>query len=374
VTGRVAIAAVGLAALVALFAYKVSAKMPDFEVYWRAGSRAAAAEPLYREEDEHFQFKYLPAFAVLAIPAAMLPLPVAKAIWFGVSVALIPVVLALSVALLPALRKPAWQLGLITLVLMAKFYGHELVLGQVNLPFAALVLAAVHLIAGGAPARAGLLLAVAVIVKPYAVVFVPWVAAQRAWRALAAAAAGILASMALPIGLYGWRGTAGLHFEWWRTVTHSTAPNLLNADNVSLAAMYAKWLGSGSVQVALAAATAAVLLVIAALVFLRRRDVARPEGLEAALLLTLIPLLSPQGWDYVFLIATPAVIYAVNYDRALPRILRPAVWVALALVAFTLYDVVGKRVYGLFMAWSAVTACYLVVIAALVVFRSRKVA
>ena len=90
-TARAAIAAAAvLAALVALFAYKVAAKMPDFEVYWRAGGRALAAEPLYREEDEHFQLKYLPAFAVLAIPAALLPLPVAKAIWFGVTWRLIP--------------------------------------------------------------------------------------------------------------------------------------------------------------------------------------------------------------------------------------------------------------------------------------------
>ena len=31
-------------------------------------ARAAQAEPLYRTDDGHFQFKYLPAFAVLAIP------------------------------------------------------------------------------------------------------------------------------------------------------------------------------------------------------------------------------------------------------------------------------------------------------------------
>src|SRR5688572_15259571 len=99
---RLSLGAVLLAAVVALFAHKIAAKMPDFEVYWRAGSRAAAAEPLYREEDEHFRLKYLPAFAVLAIPAALLPLPAAKAIWFGITVSLIPVLLALSLGLLPA--------------------------------------------------------------------------------------------------------------------------------------------------------------------------------------------------------------------------------------------------------------------------------
>ena len=110
-TARVGGAAVVLAALVALFAYKISAKMPDFEVYWRAGARALAAEPLYREDDEHFQLKYLPAFAILAIPAGMLPLPAAKAIWFGVTVALIPILLALGIGLLPSRRRPVSEIG-----------------------------------------------------------------------------------------------------------------------------------------------------------------------------------------------------------------------------------------------------------------------
>jgi hypothetical protein len=374
VTARLAPAVILLAALVALFAYKIAAKMPDFEVYWRAGSRAAAAEPLYREEDEHFRLKYLPAFAVLAIPAAMLPLPAAKAIWFGISVALILVLLALSLGLLPARRRPGWALALITFVLMAKFYGHELVLGQVNVLFAVIVIAGVQLVATGRPSAAGLLFALAMIIKPYAVLFLPWLAAGRAMRALAGAAAGLLAALMVPAPLYGWHGTVALHRDWWRTVTESTAPNLLNADNVSLAAMYAKWIGAGTASAVLATGTAAALLIVAALAVFRRQGLPRPEGLEAAILLTLIPLLSPQGWDYVFLIATGAVMFVVNYDRELPSTLRVATWLALAIAAFTLYDVVGKRVYGYFMAWSVVSVCYLVVIAAIATLRWRKVA
>jgi hypothetical protein len=374
VTARLAPAAILLAALVALFAYKIAAKMPDFEVYWRAGGRAAAAEPLYREEDEHFRLKYLPAFAVLAIPAAMLPLPAAKAIWFGISVALIPVLLTLSIGLLPTRHRPAWTLALITFVLMAKFYGHELVLGQVNGLFAVMVSAGVQLVASGRPVAAGLLFALALIIKPYAVLFLPWLAAGRAMRALAVAAAGLLTALVLPMPLYGWQGTVALHRDWWRTVTESTAPNLLNADNVSLAAMYAKWIGTGGLSAALAVATGAALLAVVAFAFVRRPERLRAEGLEAALLLTLIPLLSPQGWDYVFLIATPAVVFFVNYDRELPSALRVAAWLALAIAGFTLYDVVGKRVYGYFMAWSVVSVCYLLVIGSLATLRWRRVA
>ena len=107
---------------------------------------------------------------------------------------------------------------------------------------------------------AGLLVALAVVIKPYAVLFLPWLAAQRESRALLAAAAGIGAALVLPVAIYGVHGTAALHMAWWRTVTESTAPNLLNADNVSLAAMFAKWLGVGRTA-ALAATASAVLLV-----------------------------------------------------------------------------------------------------------------
>ena len=371
---RAAPAAAVLAALAALFAFKAAAKMPDFEVYWQAGIRAVAAEPLYREDDGHYQLKYLPAFAILAVPAALLPLPVAKAAWFALSAALIPVLLGLSLALLPERRRPASVLSAATLLLMAKFYGHELVLGQVNLLLAVLVLAAVHQARRGRDAAAGLLVALAVIIKPYAIIFVPWFAARRALRPLAFALVGIAAALVSPAALYGTAGTIELHEAWWRTVTQSTAPNLLNADNVSLAAMYAKWMGTGSGVAMLAAASAAALLAVAAVVFLKRRPVPLPDGLEAALLMTLIPLLSPQGWDYVFLLATPAVMYLVNYDRQLPRPARAAAWLAMAAAGFSLYDVMGRAAYARFMAWSAITLCFVVVVGALALLRMRRVA
>jgi len=374
VTARVLAAGTLLALLAALFAYKASAKMPDFEVYWRAGGRAAAAEPLYRQEDGHYQHKYFPAFAVLFIPAALLPLNVAKALWFAVAVALLGAVLALSLALLPRRRKPAWLLVFATIIVMAKFYGHELVLGQVNLLLAAILLAATHSSIRGRAGIGGTLVALAVIVKPYALIFVPWLAARRDVRALVAAAAGIVLSVLLTAVLYGVGGTVDLHREWWKTVVESTPPNLLNQDNVSVAAMYAKWIGPSATAAGLAVVTAGALLAVAGVVFALRRHVPSPEGLEASLLLTLIPFLSPQGWDYVFLVSTPAVMYLLNYERDLPAPVRIATIAALATIGFSLYDVMGRRAYAAFMALSIISVCYLVLIGALLALRVRRAA
>ena len=371
---RVLFASTILAATAALFASKAAAKMPDFEVYWRAAIRARTAQPLYRSEDQHYQLKYLPAFAMLAIPAGLLPLVPAKAIWFGISAGLLCLLVAMSLRVLPSRRKPVWLLCGATVVLMAKFYGHELVLGQVNLLFAVVVMAAVESIQRGRPGATGLLLAVAVGIKPYAVLFLPWLAAQREAKALTVAGLGLAAAVLLPAIVYGAGGTVSLHLDWWRTVSQSTAPNLLNADNVSLAAMFAKWIGIGRTAAALAAATGVLLLAVAAAAFARRRMVPLPHGLEAALLLTLVPLLSPQGWDYVFLLATPAVMYLVNYDRDLPPLVRYASWAALAAAAFSLYDVMGRAAYGRFMALSVISVCFVVVVGSLAALRFNKVA
>ena len=50
---------------------------------------------------------------------------------------------------------------------------------------------------------------------------------------------------------------------------------------------------------------------------LRRRQVAEPNYLEAAYFFVLIPLLSPQGWDYVLLIGLPAYMCLVDRWRDL---------------------------------------------------------
>src|SRR5262252_345501 len=225
---RVLLIVLALVSLVGLFTTRVQRKMPDFEVYYTAASRAHAAQPLYRAEDGHFQFKYLPAFAVIASPVALLPMPAAKAAWFAVSAVLMLVVLWLSLRALPAVHRPPALLLAGTFVAMAKFYAHELVLGQVNLLFAVLVVLSIVWLRRGRDAGAGVLLALAVIVKPYGAIFAPWLVAGRRATAFAAMFGALAALVLLPAVWYGWSGNLHLLAGWWQTVTATTAPNLTN--------------------------------------------------------------------------------------------------------------------------------------------------
>jgi hypothetical protein len=371
---RVLLGVLALVSLVAVFTTRVARKMPDFEVYYTAGARAAAAEPLYRESDGHYQFKYLPAFALLAAPVARLPLPAAKGAWFAASSVLMIVLLGLSLKTMPEFRRPAVMLLVLTFLAMAKFYAHELVLGQVNLLFAVIVTLAVVLMRARRDAEAGLLLALAVVVKPYAVIFLPWLAVRKHRAALVTMIVGLALFLALPALRYGWTGNMALLRDWWQTVTATTAPNLLNPDNVSLSAMFTKWLGPDSPAGRLAAIASAVLLVVAAVVIAARGAVRSPDTLDAALLLLLIPLLSPQGWDYVFLIGTPAVMLLINYLSGLPRAWRYVTIAAVAGVALSIFDLMGREAYMRFMQLSVITLLVIVEVAALAALRLRRIA
>ena len=81
---------------------------------------------------------------------------------------------------------------------MGKFYVREVGLGQTNLLLAVLVLTALACWMRGRDVAAGALLAAAAVVKPYAVLFLPYLVARRKWNGVASFAAVLLGALALP--------------------------------------------------------------------------------------------------------------------------------------------------------------------------------
>jgi hypothetical protein len=359
---------------IVLFSARIRHEMIDFATWRQAAVRGLHAEPLYRPDDGHYQFKYFPLFALVMAPFGMLDEDTGKILWFVISVGLLAVLLRSSVATLPQRRLPEQTLAWITIGLMAKFYAHELLLGQTNLLLGALLLTALVAVQSNRPIAAGGLVGAAVFVKPYALILVPWLLVTQGWPAAAMAFATVALGLLLPAAVYGWSGNVDLLLGWLRTVTESTTPNLLGNDNVSIAAMWAKWLGPGSLASGLAWLTVVGSVVLVIVTLRRRRVVSAPEFLECALLMLLVPLVSPQGWDYVLLLATPAVVCLVDRWRELTRPWQWGLGAALALMSLTMFDVMGRTLYGQFMALSVISVCALAVAAGLVHVRYRGLA
>jgi len=358
----------------AFFNMRIRMEMIDFLTWQKAVVRVLHAEPLYFVDVGHYQFKYLPAFALLMAPFGLLGPETGKLAWFAVEVVLLGILLRWSIAALPGRRIAPYFLVGFVIVLMAKFYAHEIVLGQANLLLAVLLIGALLAVQGNRPILAGVIVGIAVFVKPYAVVLLPWLIVTEGVAAAATTVGVVTAGLVLPAVIYGWGGNLELLNGWLRTVTESTAPLLLNNDNVSIAAMWAKWVGPGPVATGLAWTTIASTVVMVMATLSRRRSVRSPEYLECALLMLLVPLISPQGWDYVLLLATPAVVCIVDRWYDLTANWRWGLALALATMGLTIFDIMGRALYGRFMALSIVSVCALAIAAGLVHVRWRRLA
>ena len=334
---------------------KVQDEMVDFEVYRVAASRALRAEPLYRAADGHYQFKYLPASALAFTPFAILNRETARAVWFALSAGLLTAFVRWSVRALPERRRAERTLMWLTVLFMAKFYAHELMLGQTNILLGSLLVGALLAAQIDQPRIAGVLIGAAAFVKPYALLLLPWLAFTHGAAGALASVAVLGAGLLLPATVYGWQGNLDLLVAWYRTVTGTTSANLLGADNISVAAMWAKWIGLGPLAAVLAACTVAAALALVTVVWARRSRVDDPNYLEVALLMLLVPLLSPQGWDYVLLLATPAVVCLTDRWADVSRVWQAVIVVCLALMGLTLFDLMGRTLYTSFMMLSVVS-------------------
>ena len=362
-----------IAALYGLVRLK-RAELVDFAVPYKAAERYAAHEALYRPDDGHYQYKYLPAFAAVMVPFTWVPKPAAEVAWFALTVIMASAFIRLSIAALPDRRLPVRVLVWLTLLLTGRFLVKELAFGQFNLPVALLLLGAVIAARDGRQLVAGAAIAAAVFVKPYALVLLPWLALTVGWRSLIVFGLVLAAGLMLPAASYGWNGNLVLLHEWYRTVTETTGPNLLGHENISFASMWAKWLGPGANASRLALASALIAVAAGLAVMSRRKQVAEPNYLEGGYFLFLVALLSPQGWDYVLLIGLPAYVCLVDRWNDLSPSWRAVAAIGILLTSFTIFDLLRRPLYMLVMQWGGVSVGAVLIAATLIRLRYRALA
>jgi len=346
----------------------------DFGVYQTAAERALAGEPLYRADDGFYQYKYWPVFALAMAPFAFVPHELAKLLWFALSAGLIAWLIRLSIRLLPDRRLPEQALVWWTLLMTAKFIVRELCNGQTNALLGVLVVGAVAALRDQRVALGGALLGLAVFVKPYALITLPWLAMTRGRIAVAAAAGVLAAGLLLPAGIYGWHGNLTLLADWYRTVSSTTADTLSVRENMSFASLYAKWLGPGRTVVLLSLASSLAAGALAWFVWWRRDRVRAPDYLDVGFLLVLVPLLSPQGWDYVLLMATPALVCLVDRFGAVSGPWRAVTAGGFLLTSLMLFDIYRRTAYVALTDGGAMTVGGILLALGLVHLRARSLA
>ena len=369
----------GILVSLSLFFLKVKDEMVDFEVNYTAGQRLNRGETLYRIEDEHYQFKYSPFSAILYLPLSILPLPAAKGIWFFLIIASVAVLVYLSRRLLQIRDKP-W-LTLLALLILARYFLRELQLGQINALIAMLLIFMVWLMiqeddssrALKATSWTGLLWGLAVALKPYALIFFPYFILKRKWDLLIWGWTFLILSLFIPSIFYGLKGNIRVLQEWVTSLSRST-PHLLDSqDNISLLGCLMKWTGNRTVSISVFIAVVLGLAALLLSLVLKGRGRREAPVLDGALLFILIPLLSPLGWDYTLLISFLGVMIVLHHLDDFSPFLRGLLILNLAVIALSLYDLLGKEAYARFMSWSVITVNFFLLLAYLTVLRFKSI-
>ncbi|MCX6565444.1 MAG: glycosyltransferase family 87 protein [Candidatus Aminicenantes bacterium] len=362
-------------AAAAVYLLGIRHDMTDFGVCYRAGDRILSAETLYRETDEHLQFKYAPAAALFYAPFSALPWEAAKVAWFIVMTGCLAGILRILSRWAAGRGMTArWPL-VWTVAVMAKCLGREFELGQVNILILLLLVLMLRETMAGREATAGLFWGLSLLFKPYGLIFVPYLILKKRGKVLGFGAAALLAGLLIPVVVYGWRGNMTVLVEWVRTLFASTPGLLLVGDNASLYAFIAKIFGlSDSGAMIGGGFIAAALGVLLLLMILQRKKekIAGTEYAEVSVLMMLIPMLSPLGWNYNYLYGLPAVLILMTILPRFGRIERAVVIVNFILIGGTLREILGKAAFRFYTWHALVVPGFLVIFGMIFLARRRR--
>ncbi len=365
---------------VLLFIFKVREDMVDFEVNFRTAQRLQMGETLYRLDDEHYQFKYMPISSFLYIPLTLLPLDLAKISWFFFIAASTVCLVVLSNKLVNQKSNSLKLLNLLPPLILAKFFFREIQLGQINSIITLILVAMTWILAEDKDKHqirnetfTGLSLGLAIALKPYALIFFPYFLIKKNWRSLAYASCLLAAAFLVPTFYYGIKGNMIVHKEWITSLFKSTPALLTTQDNVSIFAFFSKWIGSQNLALLFTGLTTSILALLILFLFLRGKALHRAPVLECSVLLICIPLISPLGWDYTFLMALLGLFIVLRYFQNYSFFWKIVLIVNLSIISFSLYDLLGKETYALFMSWSVLTINFLFLIGYLSFLRIRRI-
>jgi len=366
--------------LLSLFLLKVKEHMIDFEVNYKAGKRLRGAESLYQVEDGHFMFKYLPSSALLYVPLSFLPLNVAKAIWYFVVAFCLCSLVYVSNKILPSEERKSVYLLILPPLILAKFFLRELHLGQINALVTMILVFMIWFLIyekNTMPSQkdiyVGFLWGVATVLKPYALIFLPYFLLKKKWKSLLTGVGFLFLALLMPAAFYGFRGNIIILREWISTLSRST-PALLNSqDNISIIAFFMKWTGNRNISLLLSGLVIAILAFLVLTVILKGRKINRASVVECSILLILIPLISPLGWDYTLLMSVLGVTIIIQNFSGYSKFWRGILVFNFFIITFSLYDIIGRDLYVRFMSWSVITINFLILIGYLMYLRFRKI-
>ncbi len=347
-----------------VYQYFVKKDMADFGVCYQGGKRIIKGEALYRVSDGHLQYKYSPASAVFFSIITFLPYELAKFIWYLSELIFLFLSLIISYNILPSKQKKKGLILIFSFLVLVKFFGREIELGQVNIFIFFLLIIMLKASLTKNDVKGGVFLGFSLIFKPYGLVFLPYFILKKRFKLIASGLGTVIIGLILPVIFYGLRGNIIVLKEWQKTLSQSTPGLIDHYDNASIFAFFLKIVPDESRELAFFFIICSGLLIAFSFLWMmilgKRENLTKPEVLEYSFLFVLIPLFSPLAWYYNYLYSILTIVFLINYIDKFPKVLKYLLIANLIIIGGSLREVLGKDAFRFYTGYSLVVISYLI--------------
>jgi len=342
-----AITGIWFTLLLLIYIIKCHANMCDLDVFLRAGRRLLNSEPMYNLADGHFTFKYFPVNGLIFAMLSPLTYPIASMIWctliafcgwFGMKICFRWAQEDVGFRLSPLTL-------FLTLLILANYFIQEFQLGQSNVIMFYAILRSIDAWRKQQELPTALWWVLAFVIKPYVLPFLPFFFWKRAYRTGFIALGTATVLFFVPVIFYGWEGFWGVIKGLGDTAGGSSASLAENEYNGSLFGMFTKMGIAPYKTVTICSALTA--LGIGGWLAISSWGKADPQSLaiETAVIMILTPLVSPQGWVYIYWCGVVGVVWIIARWQGLAAWEKGLASVIFAGMGLLNYEVLGKKLY-----------------------------
>jgi Glycosyltransferase family 87 len=339
----------------------------DFHVYYRTGHRVLRGLAIYPATDKD-RFLYAPIFAIAFAPFALLPRHAAQGVFFLINAwALVALITGSVVMLFGRERRLSAVILVAPVILSFRFIGNNIDHGQINLPVLALCVWAIVYAREERPRLAGAMLAVALLIKPYAILPAFYLLLRRRYAALAWTLAAGLVLLAAPIVVFGPHGLVEQTAAYARSTASMTGRYRTMLTNQSAVAAVARimsirggdaaaqgaapmWIGM-ALEVILTAAVCGWIWKTRSV----RGGAAASDWMALAAMFCVMPGFIPISWKSYYaamLVPYMALVAALWQDRTGDAPRAGAAWVLLA-ISVVLNFIPGRHLSRAALFYSA---------------------
>lgn len=364
--------------------------LSDLEVYYRTAVRLLQGKNLYRYiEDGHYVFKYSPVSAAFFIPLTLFPFFAAKIIyWLFLSILLVMMYVKVPLSANAELynyskKKEVNYILFFGGVIMAVHFLRELHLGQVNMLLLVVYLLALSLLHQNKNIAFGSLMAASVYIKPFGLIFLPWLIYRKNYKAAGWVLIWALLFFFLPVIFYR-EGTLFLsqYHQWINEliIELGNKQGLMQMANHTLFSVIARYTPAGYLltenilspqlyQLILLAIAGLYILIYLKLKF---QDIREDQNVlyDSAMLIAFIPLLSFTS-ENAFIFALPMVLIILSHFRTLPLYLQILTVIALLMLGGNFSELTGKKLSQLLDNWSVLSVGNILL--TIVLFNLRRI-